>query len=146
MTWPGVTCLESEQACVPRRDCPGAEGAGEGLPGKQPPTAPPPLGLGLPVPLCMSLQSPDPGDPPAAEPTLVPPKDGGVSGLEELCRVLWAPCLLVAGFPPPASFFRVTPLRGQLLLQSGVAIVEICPGIKAQREGRKHSLGCIHSN
>ena len=89
---------------------------------------------------------PDPGDPPAAEPTRVPPKDGGGSGLEELGKVLWAPCLLVAGFPPPASFLRVTPLRGQLLLQSGVAIVEICPGIKAQREGRKHSLGCIHSN
>ena len=111
-----------------------------------PPPIPPHHGLGIPVPLCMSPQSPDPGDPPAAEPTLVPPKDGGVSGLEELCKVLWAPCLLVAGFPPPASFFRVTPLRGQLLLQSGVAIVEICPGIKAQREGRRHSLGCIHSN
>ena len=48
--------------------------------------------------------------------------------------------------PPPASFLRVTPLRGQLLLQSGVAILEICPGIKAQREGRRHSLGCIHPN
>lgn len=141
-TWAGVTSLESEQAWVPRRDCPGAEGAGEGLPGKQPP----PHGLGLPVPLCMSLQSPDPGDPPAAEPTLAPPKDGGVSGLEELCKVLRAPCLLVAGFPAPASFLRVTPLRAQLLLQSGVAIVEICRGIKAQREeGRRHSLGCIHS-
>ena len=111
------------------------------------PPPPHPHGHGLPVPLCISPQSADPGDPPAAEPTLAPPKDGGVSGLEELCKVLWAPCLLVAGFPPPASFLRVTPLRGQLLLQSGVAIVEICRGIKAQREeGRRHSLGWIHSN
>ena len=111
-----------------------------------PPPIPPHHGLGIPVPLCMSPQSPDPGDPPAAEPTLVPSKDGGGSGLEKLCKVLWALCLLVAGFRPPASFLRATPLRGQLFLQSDVAIVEICPGIKAQREGRRHSLGCIHSN
>ena len=87
----------------------------------------------------MSLQSPDPGDPPAAEPTLAPPKDGGVSGLEELCKVLWAPCLLVAGFPAPASFLRVTPLRGQVPLQSGVAIIGIAWGMKAKGEEiRRH--------
>ena len=112
-----------------------AEGAGEGLPGKQSPTP-------WTWTACSPLHEPTisrSGDPPAAEPTLAPPKDGGVSGLEELCKVLWAPCLLVAGFPPPASFLRVTPLRGQLLLQSSVAIVEICRGIKAQREGRKET-------
>ena len=134
-TWAGVTSLESEQAWVPRRDCPGLRALGRVCQAN----SPPPHGLGLPVPLCISPQSPDPGDPPAAEPALAPPKDGGVSGLEELCKVLWAPCLLVAGFPPPASFLRVTPLRGQLLLQSSVAIVEICRGIKAQREGRKET-------
>ena len=78
-------------------------------------------------------------DPPAAELNLVPPKDGGVSGLEELCKVLWAPCLLVAGFPAPASFLRVTPLRGQVPLQSGVAIIGIAWGMKAKGEEiRRH--------
>ena len=134
-----VTALRPEQARVPRRDCPGAEGAGQGVPAVSAP------GPGLPVPLCISPPSPDLGVSPAAEPTLAPPKDGGVSGLEELCKVLWAPWLLVAGFPPPASFLRVTPLRRQLLLQSGVAIVEICRGIKAQREGRKETQPWVYS-
>ena len=69
----------------------------------------------------------------------MPPKDGGVSGLEELGKMLWAPCLLVAGFPPPASFLRVTPLRGQVPLQSGVAIIGTAWGMKGKREEiRRH--------
>lgn len=32
MTRAGVTFLEPEQACVPRLDCAGAEGAGEDVP------------------------------------------------------------------------------------------------------------------
>ena len=78
--------------------------------------------------------------PPAAELNLFPPKDGGVSGLEELCKVPWAPCLLVAGFPPPASFLRVTPLRGQLPLPRGVAIIGIAWGMKGKgEEVRRHT-------
>ena len=44
-----------------------------------------------------------------ARPSLVQPKDGGPSGPEELWKVTWSPRLLVLGFPPPASFRRVTP-------------------------------------
>ena len=72
------------------------------------------------------------------------PKGCGASGLEELWKAPWAPCVQVMGFPPPASFLRVTPLRGQLLLQSSVAIVEICRGIKAQREGRKETQPWVY--
>ena len=70
----GVTALGPQQARVPRRDCPGAEGAGQAVPAVSAP------GAGLPVPLCLGPRSPDPGVSSAAEPTLAPPKDGGVSG------------------------------------------------------------------
>ena len=42
--------------------------------------------------------------------SLVPPKDGVPSGLEELCRVPWSLHPLVLGFPDPASLFTVDPL------------------------------------
>ena len=76
---------------MPRRDCPGAEGAGQAVPAVSAP------GPGLPVPLCMSPPSPDLGVSPAAEPTLAPPKDGGVSRLKELHKVSGAPCVLGVG-------------------------------------------------
>ena len=56
----------------------------------------------VPAPLCTSPQPPDPGGPPA-------PKGCGASGLEELWKGPWAPCLPVLGFPPPASFLGVAP-------------------------------------
>ena len=78
-------------------------------------------------------------DPPAAALNLVPPKDGRVSGLEKLCKVPRALCLLVVGFLPPASFLRVTPLRGQVPLQSGVAIIGTAWGMKGKgEEVRRH--------
>ena len=86
-----VTALGPEQARVPRRDCPGAEGAGQGVPAVSAP------GPGLPVPLCISPPSPDLGVSPAAEPTLAPPKDGGDYRLKELHKVSWAPCVLGVG-------------------------------------------------
>ena len=86
----GVAALGPEQARVPRRD--GAEGAGQAVPAVSPP------GPGLPVPVCLSPLSPDPGASPAAEPTLVPPKDGAVSGLEALRKVPGAPGVLGVGF------------------------------------------------
>ena len=37
------------------------------------------------------------------------PKGCGASGLKELWKSPWAPCLLVLGFQPPASFLGVSP-------------------------------------
>ena len=145
-TWAGVTCLESEQAWVPRRDCPGAEGAGEGLPGKQPPHSPTPWTWTAYSPLHEPTVSRSRG------PSCSRANPGAPKGWWRLRagRALQSALGTMSPGdrvpPPPASFLRVTPLRGQLLLQSGVAILEICPGIKAQREGRRHSLGCIHPN
>ena len=145
-TWAGVTFLESEQAWVPRRDCPGAEGAGEGLPGKQPPHSPTPWTWTAYSPLHEPTVSRSRG------PSCSRANPGAPKGWWRLRagRALQSALGTMSPGdrvpPPPASFLRVTPLRGQLLLQSGVAILEICPGIKAQREGRRHSLGCIHPN
>ena len=146
-TWAGVTFLESEQAWVPRRDCPGAEGAGEGLPGKQPPTHSPTPWTWNP---CSPLHEPTVSR--SRGPSCSRANPGAPKGWWRLRagRALQSALGTMSPGdrvpPPPASFLRVTPLRGQLLLQSGVAILEICPGIKAQREGRRHSLGCIHPN
>ena len=121
---------------VPRRGCPGAEGAGEDMPANKPPT---PLDMDFLFPSAWVHNLQILWDPPAAELNLVLPKDGGVSGLEELCKVPRAPCLLVVVFPPPASFLRVTPLRGQVPLQSGVAIIGIAWGMKGKgEEVRRH--------
>ena len=68
-----------------------------------------PHGPGEPLPLCISPQPPDPGGPSCSETTPTAPKGRGASGLEELWKALWAPCLLVLEFPPPASFLRVAP-------------------------------------
>ena len=46
--------------------------------------------------------------PPAENPHLLHPKNGGASGLEKLCMVPWAP--YVPYFPTPASIFRAAPL------------------------------------
>ena len=135
-TWAGVTLLEPGAGWVPRRGCPGVEGAGEDMPANKPPT---PLDMDFLFPSAWVHNLQILWDPPAAELNLVLPKDGGVSGLEELCKVPRAPCLLVVGFPPPASFLRVTPLRGQVPLQSGVAIIGIAWGMKGKgEEVRRH--------
>ena len=36
VTWAAVTSLKPEQACFPRMDCHGADGAGEGVPANEP--------------------------------------------------------------------------------------------------------------
>ena len=36
MTWAAVTSLKPGQACFPRMDCHGADGAGEGVPANEP--------------------------------------------------------------------------------------------------------------
>ena len=108
-TWAGVTYLEPEQAWVPRLDCGGAEGAAEGVQAMWP--LPPSVDLDFLFPSAWGHTLQTQGDPPAAKPSLVPPEDGGVSGLEELCKVPWAKCLLLVGFPPPASFLGVAHLR-----------------------------------
>ena len=43
-------------------------------------------------------------------------KGCATSGLEELWKALWAPCLLVLEFPPPASFLRVAPPMDEITL------------------------------
>ena len=68
-----------------------------------------PHGPGGPVPLCTGPQPPDPGGSSCSETTPTAPKGRGASGLEELLKAPWAPRLQVMGFPPPASFLRVTP-------------------------------------
>ena len=68
-----------------------------------------PHGPGEPLPLCISPQSPDAGTSSCSETTPTASKGCATSGLEELWKAQWAPCLLVLGFPPPASFLRVTP-------------------------------------
>ena len=107
MTWAAVTSLKPGQAWVPWMDRLGTEEGGEDMPVNEP----------FPMHLvCLFLSAPThnlqiQAGPPAAEPAIVPPKDGGASGLEEFCKVPWALRLLVVGlgFPPPASFLRVTP-------------------------------------
>ena len=83
-------------------------GSGEGAPGNEPRTVTD-MNFLFPSVWAHSLQIQ--AGPPAAEPAIVPPKDGGASGLEEFCKVPWALRLLVVGlgFPPPASFLSVTP-------------------------------------
>ena len=68
-----------------------------------------PHGPGEPVPLCCNPQPPDPGGFSCTNTTPTAPKGCGASGLEELWKAPWAQCLLVLGFPPSASFLRVTP-------------------------------------
>ena len=57
------------------------------------------------------------GCPPAAKPSLLPPKDIETSGMEELWKVPCAPRLLVVGIPTPASFFEVTPPMDDIILR-----------------------------
>ena len=45
--------------------------------------------------------------PPTGQPSLVHPKNGGPSGLEELRNVTWSARVPVVGFPHAASFLRV---------------------------------------
>ena len=101
MTGAGVTSLKLELTWVPRLDCPGVEGAGEDVVAKQPPwTCSDGSSLHGP-------QSPDPGGPSTPQPSLVHPKNGGPSGLEELRNVTWSARVPVVGFPRAASFLRV---------------------------------------
>ena len=78
----------------------------------------------LPFPSVWALSLQIQAGPPAAAPTIVPPKDGGASGLEELYKVPWALRLLMVWFPSPASLLSVTPPVDdtpfcRVLLQSG---------------------------
>ena len=121
---------------MPRRDCPGAEGAGQAVPAVSAP------GPGLPVPLCMSPPSPDLGVSPAAEPTLAPPKDGGVSRLKELHKVSGAPCVLGVGphLQPQSS----PPERTAPSAERCANLWDLSRGIKAKGEEGDTSPGCIH--
>ena len=65
-------------------------------------------GPGVPAALCMGPLPPDPDGHACSERRLTAPR-GGASGLEELWKVPGALWFLVVGFPPPASFLRVTP-------------------------------------
>ena len=62
-----------------------------------------------PVPLCCNPQPPVPGGSSCSETTPPAPRGCAASGLEELWKAPWAPCLLVLGFPPSAFFLRVAP-------------------------------------
>ena len=68
-----------------------------------------PHGPGEPAPLYTGPQPPDPSRSSCSGTTPTAPKGCGGSELEELWKAPWAPCLLVLGFPPPASFLRVIP-------------------------------------
>ena len=99
-----------------------------------------PHGPGEPVPLCISPQPPDPGGSICSESMTTAPKAFGASGLEELWKTLWAPCLLVLGFPPPTPFLRITPPMDEPP-QSGVAGTWMCPGDGVRKEeGMGHKL------
>ena len=63
-------------------------------------TAKDPLGPGVPGPLCMGPQSPDPGGPPMAKERLVHPKDGGPQPVIGPWVPL-APIRSVSGHPTP---------------------------------------------
>ena len=57
----------------------------------------------MPAPLYKGPQPPD-----AVKLLLLHPKDVEPLGWKSFEKT-WVPCLLVLGFPPPASFLRVTP-------------------------------------
>ena len=71
MPWAAGTSLKPGQAWFPRMDCHGADGPGEDIPANEPC----PHGPGMPAPLCMGPQPPDPGGPPAMKLHLLHPKD-----------------------------------------------------------------------
>ena len=98
-----------------------------------------PHGPGEPV-FCTGPQPPVPGGPSCREITPTAPKGCGASGLEELWKTLWAPCLLVLGFPPPNPFLRIAPPMDEPP-QSGVAETWMCPGDGVRKEeGIGHKL------
>ena len=73
------------------------------------------------------------------------PKGCGASGLEELWKAPWAACLQVMGFPPSASFLRVTP--PMVKAPSTEWCCRSWDVSRAEGEGRKKewdaSLGCF---
>ena len=68
-----------------------------------------PLGLVVTGPLWMDHSLRILAVPPTPQPSLVHPKNGGPSELEELWNVTWSARLLVVGFPRAASFLRGAP-------------------------------------
>ena len=129
-------------------DCLGAEEGGKDVPANEPC----PMDLVGLFPSAPAPQPPDPGGSSCSETTPTAPKGPGASGLEELLKAPWAPRLQVMGFPPPASFLRVTPPMMKAPPQHGVAGIGMCPGDRG-KEGRRNwtqasgvSSGAFHSN
>ena len=94
VTWAAVTFLKPGQACFPRMDCHGADGAGRCASQWALPHGP------VEPVFCTGPQPPDPGGPPCCETTPTAPKGCGASGLKEL----WKACgLLSSGGQVPTS-------------------------------------------
>ena len=79
-----------------------------------------------------------------SETTPTAPERCGASGLEELWKASRAPCLLVLGFPPPASFLGVAPPMDETTLHRvGVKATGICPGDGGRKNEWVTGLGCF---
>ena len=137
--WAAGTSLKPGQAWFPRMDSHGAEGAGEDVPANE--LCPVDLACLLPSAGAHNLQ---------------------IHGIFLLwnyayctqrmwslwagraLKIPWAPCLLVLGFPPPASFFTVTPSMDESTLHRvGVKGTGICPGDGGRKKEWDASLGCF---
>ena len=133
--WAAGTSLMPGQAWFPGMDYHGADGAGEDVPANEPIDLP-----GVPAPLCRGPQPPDPGGPPAVKLRLLHLKDVGPLGWKSSR----APCLLVLGFPPPASFLGVAPPMDETTLHRvGVKATGICPGDGGRKNEWVTGLGCF---
>ena len=111
-----------------------------------------PHGPGEPFPLCISPQPLDAGTSSCSGTTPTASKGCATSGLGELWKAPWAPCLLVLGFLPPASFLRVAPPMDESTLPRVVLQELGC--VQGMRLGRKKngtqalssSSGTFHSD
>ena len=98
-----------------------------------------PSGPGVPVPLCTSPQPPDPGSSACSETTPTALKGYGASGLEELWKAPWAPCLQVTGSHLQLPSLGSPHLWWKHPPQSGVARIGMCPGHRDE-EGRRNGI------
>ena len=99
-----------------------------------------PHGLGMPVPLCTGPQPQDRGSS-CSETMPTAPKGYGASELKELWKSPWAPCLLVLGFQPPASFLGVSPPMDESTLY--IVVLKELGFVQGKGEGRRNGTQAL---